>query len=128
MAGMRLQKKKSLDNLEAATGPGTFLDLLHAKETAKLRDPYVLFDFAETDGRYQIGYAIIYPSCRTGGHIHEDAEEIFHIVDGQGQMTIGEESFPIKPGDTYIVPVHQVHFLECTGKVPMKIFWAVCKL
>ena len=120
--------KKNLENITIASGPGTLTDMVKSTGQEKLRDPYVFFDFENTNGRYQIGYGIIYPGCKTGGHIHDDAEEIYHIIDGCGKMTVGDDTFDIVPGDTYVVPMHKMHYSICTSNAPLKLFWAVCKV
>jgi mannose-6-phosphate isomerase-like protein (cupin superfamily) len=120
--------KRNLEDLSLASGPGTLSDLAKSAGKQKLRDPYVFFDYENTDGRYQIGYGIIYPGCKTGGHVHDEAEEIYHIIDGFGTMTVGDDTFDIAPGDTYIVPMHKTHFSACTSNTPLKLFWIVCRV
>ncbi len=41
-----------------------------------------------------------------GSHIpvHPDAAAIYHVLEGTGLMTVGEETFELKPGVTIIVP------------------------
>ncbi len=119
--------KKNYKNLPAASDSGSFHDFKKSKEPIKLRDPYILFDFQETKNKYQIGYLIVYPGCRTGGHIHDDAEEVYHVINGYGRMVIGEDEFDIEPADTFIVPSHKMHFTFNTGNSPLKMFWAVVK-
>ncbi len=119
--------KKNLKDFPRPTGSGSLMGLIETGDLVKLRDPFIIFDYDDTDGRYQIGYAIIYPGGKTGGHAHEDAEEIYHIIDGKGRMIIGEEEFDIGAGDTFIVPSQKMHSTKNTGNMPMKFFWSVIK-
>ena len=49
--------------------------------------------------------AIVEPGCETVAHRHEISEEIYHVVQGSGVMTLDKEEFSIGPGDTiYIRP------------------------
>lgn len=119
--------KKNIKGFPIASDPGSLQGLKGTEDIIKLRDTFVIFDYSDTNDKYQIGYAIIYPGCRTGGHVHEDAEEIYHIIDGRGKMIIGEEEFEIEPGDTFIIPSHKMHSTINTGNIPIKFFWTVIK-
>jgi len=117
--------KKNLKDFPVASDPGSLRSLKSSDELIKLRDSFVIFDSKETKNRYDIGYAIIYPGGKTGGHSHEEAEEIYHIIDGRGKMILGDEEFDIESGDTFIVPSKVMHSTLNTGSTPIKFFWAV---
>ncbi len=50
-------------------------------------------------------------------HQHEDAEQIFYVLDGTGVLTIGEaaEQFGVKPGDVVRIPPSTLHSIKCDG-------------
>lgn len=48
-------------------------------------------------------------------HRHHQTEEIYHITAGQGRMTLGEEQFPVGPGDTVLIPPGTAHRIENTA-------------
>jgi len=50
-------------------------------------------------------------------HQHEDAEQIFYVLDGTGVLTIGEaaEQFGVKPGDVVRIPPGTLHSIKCDG-------------
>ena len=119
----------NVSKLKRADDPKTLQGLLEKSGTTALRDPYVLFDWdASEGGNFQAGYAIIYPGCRTGGHHHEDVEEVYHVVSGSGVMHIGDESFEVNSGDTWIVPLHLEHWTENLGNRPLEVFWILVKV
>ncbi len=53
-------------------------------------------------------------------HQHEDMEEIFYFLEGEGSMTIEQEAQSVLPGDRVIVPMKKVHVLENTGNKQMR--------
>lgn len=50
-------------------------------------------------------------------HQHDDTEQIFYVLEGQGRLQIGseKESFPVNPGDVVRIPVATPHTIHCTG-------------
>jgi len=50
-------------------------------------------------------------------HQHDDTEQIFYVLEGQGGLQIGseKESFPVNPGDVVRIPVATPHTIHCTG-------------
>ena len=59
--------------------------------------------------------ATIPPGSRTHLHLHHRTEELYHITAGTGHMTLGQERFPVQPGDTVCIPPGTPHCLEATG-------------
>ncbi len=50
-------------------------------------------------------------------HQHDDAEQIFYILDGTGTLTIGEpaQNFNVTTGDVVRIPPHTRHSIKCDG-------------
>ena len=48
-------------------------------------------------------------------HRHRVTEEIYHITEGAGTMTLGDERFAVKAGDTICIPPGTAHCIENTG-------------
>ena len=42
-------------------------------------------------------------------HYHEDMQEIYVIVKGCGTLTIGDDSFEVRPGDAAVIPATLPH-------------------
>ena len=36
-------------------------------------------------------------------HKHPKLEEVYYVLDGQGKMKVGEDTYKIKPGDTFAI-------------------------
>ncbi|HUK90804.1 MAG TPA: cupin domain-containing protein [Blastocatellia bacterium] len=64
---------------------------------------------------------VLPPGCSVARHHHNQIEEIYYIVDGAGTMTVGEESKPVKAGDSIYVPPGSIHSLSNTGTEPIKL-------
>ena len=45
-------------------------------------------------------------------HYHEDMQEVFVIVAGQAQMSVGDETMALGPGDAIIVDPREAHQME----------------
>jgi mannose-6-phosphate isomerase-like protein (cupin superfamily) len=54
-------------------------------------------------------------------HHHNQLEEIYYILSGQGLMTVGDEKREVGAGDAVYVPRGHRHTLENTGAEPIKL-------
>ena len=66
--------------------------------------------------------AVIEPGCTTIIHMHKISEEIYHVVQGVGMMTLGEEKFSICQGDTVCISPNLFHNVENTGLEQLIIY------
>ena len=57
----------------------------------------------------------------TAKHKHIQSEEIYHVSQGRGIMTLGEDSFEINNGDTICIAPGTVHNVKNIGEIPLKI-------
>jgi len=64
--------------------------------------------------------ATVAPGTVTTLHRHHAAEELYHILDGRGVMTLGDERFEVGPGDTVCIRPGTVHCIENRGAVPLR--------
>lgn len=55
-------------------------------------------------------------------HKHEQKEQIFFIIGGEGEVKIGNDVFPAKPGDLLFVPANVVHQTINRGKNTLDYF------
>ena len=65
--------------------------------------------------------ATVHPGKRTVLHRHHATEELYHIAQGRGRMTLGEEAFEVRDGDTICIPPGTPHCIANIGNVPLKI-------
>ncbi len=54
-------------------------------------------------------------------HLHRDTEEIYYVLEGGGEMTVGEETRAVAAGDAIFIPRDSRHTLRNTGDRPMRI-------
>ena len=65
------------------------------------------------------------PGCRTEGDAHQD-DEIYCILEGDGELWLDDEHFPVKPGDIIVIPGGVFHWIDNRqSKIPFKLytFW-----
>src|SRR5579859_7456535 len=50
-------------------------------------------------------------------HKHDDTEQIFYILEGEGRLRIGAEKkeFAVRPTDIVRIPPTVLHSIQCTG-------------
>jgi len=53
--------------------------------------------------------AIVQPGQTTALHKHHQTEELYYITRGKGRMTLGQQQFEVKPGDTICIPPATPH-------------------
>ncbi len=68
--------------------------------------------------------AIVEPGATTALHRHRVTEEIYHITQGAGCMTLGAQQFSVAVGDTICILPGTAHCIACVGDVPLKILCA----
>jgi len=69
--------------------------------------------------------AIVAPGAKTLLHRHRVSEEIYHITQGTGRMTLGDQQFDVAAGDTICIPPDTAHCIECVGELALKML-CVC--
>ncbi len=56
-----------------------------------------------------VAYAVLPPSATIGLHRHEDEEELFFVLEGEGLVTIDEEQQRVVKGDLILTPLGGTH-------------------
>lgn len=67
------------------------------------------------------------PGTSIGYHLHEDDEETYAIVSGEGVFTGDGEEVPALPGDVFLTTMGHGHSLRNTGTEPLVFFAVVAK-
>ena len=80
----------------------------------------------EKDGseNYALRVIELAPGGNTPHHVHWFEHQNF-IVEGQGTVTIGEETYAIRTGDVVFVPGDVQHQYRNTGDVPLKFLCGI---
>jgi mannose-6-phosphate isomerase-like protein (cupin superfamily) len=69
--------------------------------------------------------ARVAPGNRTAPHYHSKTEEIYYILQGQGEMTINDQVQSVGPFDAIAIPPGAVHSILNTGSEPL-VFLCTC--
>lgn len=54
-------------------------------------------------------------------HYHRKHTEMLYVLEGEGQMSLGDSSFHIGPGIHLSIPKGTIHSVETTGSTPLKV-------
>ena len=54
-------------------------------------------------------------------HKHASHTENVYILDGEGEMVLGDKTFHIKKGDIIFIPMNTPHALKVTSSIPVKV-------
>lgn len=65
--------------------------------------------------------AIIAVGSTTRLHKHHRSEELYHVTQGRGEMTLAEKTFPVAAGDTVCILPGTAHQIRNIGEVDLKI-------
>lgn len=65
------------------------------------------------------------PGRATTPHHHAVTEEIYYILSGAAEMTLGGESRPVGPGDAIAIPPGERHTIRNTGPDEL-VFLCTC--
>ena len=77
---------------------------------------------AEKSEYFCQGYVVIYPGGSVPLHDHETVES-YTILKGNGEMTVGDETLPARPGDCVYVDRMLPHSLVNTGTEDMHMMF-----
>jgi mannose-6-phosphate isomerase-like protein (cupin superfamily) len=69
--------------------------------------------------------ARVAPGGRTAPHYHKITEEIYYILRGVGEMTIGKDVCRVAPGDAIAIPPGAVHTILNDGDESL-VFLCCC--
>ena len=61
------------------------------------------------------------------GHAHSDQEQFFYLLEGEMQVTVGEETYQLVAGDSVFLPKDVFHKHEQVGDTPLKFLFISAK-
>ncbi len=64
---------------------------------------------------------VIFVKKQVKEHKHITHTEHVYILDGTGEMTLGDKKFTVKKGDIISIPKNTFHSLKNTSSVPIKV-------
>jgi len=68
--------------------------------------------------RYSLAHATL-PAGKTSTPHSLKTSEVYYILQGTGEMHIGNETQTVGPGDTVYIPPHAVQFILNSGSEPL---------
>ncbi len=78
-----------------------------------------------TVAKQSLAEATVLPGLETEEHYHQQTEEIYYIVRGQGLMVLGGEGREVGPGHGILIPPGTRHKIRNMGKEPL-VFLCCC--
>ena len=119
----------NVNDLNADTDARSLRARVKDREKRVLRDTYYLIDPKNCPSqRLTMGMTTIYPTGSTTGHSHDDMEEVYYVVSGEGTMIVGEDEYPIKAGDALYVPPCEYHTTLQSGNMPLTVVWVTGRI
>jgi mannose-6-phosphate isomerase-like protein (cupin superfamily) len=82
-------------------------------EVIKDSETYLLKD-NKTLKNLVVSSTLLRPGKETRGHSHEGQEEVYFFQTGKGEMTLGDETFPVTAGDVVLIPDGVFHKVKNT--------------
>lgn len=70
-----------------------------------------------------LGYVVLEPN---GGQVpwhNQEQEEVYFVIEGNGEMCLGEERQPVSSGQAVYIPTGVFHQMTNTGDTPMKMMY-----
>ena len=64
--------------------------------------------------------ATIPPGGKTYRHLHHISEELYHVTEGVGVVTVGEVRIAVSPGHTVCILPGEPHYVENNGVSDLK--------
>jgi mannose-6-phosphate isomerase-like protein (cupin superfamily) len=76
----------------------------------------------------EVFIVIVKPGKATHLHRHDDVEQIFYIVDGEGALFIGpqKKKFNVKPAQVVKIPPKTLHTVRAKGKKALRYICIDC--
>ncbi len=104
----------------------TFQFYLHAQKISRL-DTVGLFSLSPnvynsriTGDSLSSGFCIVIKK-EVKAHSHLKHSEQIVVLEGEGQMNLGTETFKIAKGDLIFIPKNTVHSVKAIGETPLKV-------
>jgi mannose-6-phosphate isomerase-like protein (cupin superfamily) len=80
----------------------------------------ILLSSEQTGGAFSLIEGVMEPGGDGGLHVHQNEDESMQLLEGTLQVTIGDETFALLPGQSYFAPRNIPHRLRNIGSVPAR--------
>ena len=95
------------------------IDAFDTKDGSSIRE--LMHPRAHGCEAQSLAEATVKPQARTALHRHRTSEELYHVVDGVGLMTLGEREFEVRAGDTVCIRPGTAHRIVNLGRGPLRL-------
>ena len=75
-----------------------------------------------TGKNMQLVLMTLQPGDEIGSEVHRDRDQFFRFEEGEGQVTIDDNSYTVADGSGIIVPAGSRHNVRNTGDEPLKLY------
>ena len=69
----------------------------------------------QSDGRFSVLDEVWHPGFTVPPHFHKEHAEVFYVVEGQVEWTVGGETHVVGPGGLVYIPPDTVHSVKVVG-------------
>jgi mannose-6-phosphate isomerase-like protein (cupin superfamily) len=76
--------------------------------------------FFRTNWAY-VDHLLVPPGTSVGKHMHNGVEEFYYVMNGRGEITVHQESAPVKAGDAVPLQAREAHGLVNNGSEPLEV-------
>ena len=87
------------------------------KDSSEIRE--LMHPSVQGNKQQSLAEATVLVGGKTLLHKHKATEELYHITQGHGLMTLGDESFEVSTGDTVCIQPGTAHCIENLGNEPL---------
>jgi mannose-6-phosphate isomerase-like protein (cupin superfamily) len=70
---------------------------------------------------FSVAEALVGAGVHTEPHKHHRAQEVYYILEGEGEMRLGAEAIKISPGNAILIPPGTAHMIKNTGTEGLRI-------
>jgi len=67
-----------------------------------------------------VDHLVLPPGASSGPHLHREVAEFYYVMNGDGVVTVANESAPIRAGDAIPLQLGDVHAFENTSSQPLE--------
>lgn len=76
--------------------------------------------FFRTNWAY-VDHLLVPPGASVGKHLHNGVEEFYYVMDGNGEITLNEETAQVKAGEAIPLRAREAHGLANKGSGPLEV-------
>lgn len=76
--------------------------------------------FFRTNWAY-VDHLLVPPGASVGKHLHNGVEEFYYVMNGSGEITVNNETAPVKAGEAIPITARDAHGLANNGSEPLEV-------